>query len=260
MQNIGKMLKVTVLGCGASGGVPLLKHGWGVCDPNNPKNIRTRSSIIVETKKTRLLVDMGPDIRQQLLKYGTSKIDGVFFSHEHYDHSAGINELRPVYFGTSQSLQIYGKDYVIKNLKKMFFYLFEGANNDLYKPYIEAHVIENKLDIGDISGFCFEQNHGYGKSTGLRIGDFAYTTDVVDFGDSFEILRGVDTWIVGCLSKEQKPTHANLDAVLKWIEQINPKQAYLTHMSVDLDYDSLLKELPSNVHPAYDGLEIVLKS
>lgn len=254
------MLKITVLGCGASGGVPLLKYGWGACDPNNPKNLRTRSSIVIESRQTRLLVDMGPDVRQQLLRHNIDKIDGVFFSHGHYDHSAGINELRPVYFGTNQSLQIYGKDHVIKNLERMFFYLFEESNNDLYKPYVEAHIVGDEFSIGDISGICFEQNHGYGKSTGLRIADFAYTTDVVDFEDSFEKLRGIDTWIVGCLSKEKKPTHANLDTVLEWVEKINPKRTYLTHMNIDLDYDSLLKELPPNVWPAYDGLHIEVDS
>lgn len=250
------MLKITILGCGASGGSPLLGHGWGACNPDNPKNVRTRSSIMVETEKTRLLVDTGPDIRQQLLKYGTSKINGAFFTHEHYDHSAGINELRPVYFGTGRSFQIYGKNYVINNLQKAYFYLFDDCPNDLYKPYIEPHIIEDEFCLGDIAGICFDQNHGYGKSTGLRIGDFAYTTDVVDFGDSFEKLIGIHTWIVGCLSREQKPTHANLEKVLNWVDKIKPKKTYLTHMSIDLDYDSLLESLPQNVYPAYDGLEI----
>ncbi len=251
------MLKVTILGCGASGGVPLLKYGWGQCDPNNPKNRRTRSSIMIETEKTKLLVDMSPDLRQQLLRFGSSQIDGVFVTHEHYDHTNGINELRPVYFGTGKSLQIYAKDYVMRSVKKMFYYLFEDSGRDLYKPYVEANVVEDEFVVGDISGICFEQNHGYLKSTGLRIGDFAYTTDVVSFEkDTFEKLRGLDTWIVGCLSRDKKPTHANLDTVLQWVRELKPRQTYLTHMSVDLDYDSLRADLPQNVFPAYDGLQI----
>lgn len=251
------MLKVTVLGCGASGGVPLLKYGWGQCDPNNPKNRRTRSSIMIETEKTKLMVDMSPDLRQQLLHFGSSQIDGVFVTHEHYDHTNGINELRPVYFGTGKSLQIYAKDHVMRSVKKMFYYLFEDSGRDLYKPYVEANVVEDEFVVGDISGICFEQNHGYLKSTGLRIGDFAYTTDVVSFEkDTFEKLRGLDTWIVGCLSRDKKPTHANLDTVLQWVRELKPRQTYLTHMSVDLDYDSLRADLPQNVFPAYDGLQI----
>lgn len=251
------MLKVTVLGCGASGGVPLLKYGWGQCDSNNPKNRRTRSSIMIETEKTKLLVDMSPDLRQQLLRLESSQIDGVFVTHEHYDHTNGINELRPVYFGTGKSLQIFAKDYVMRSVKKMFYYLFEDSGRDLYKPYVEANVVEDEFVVGDISGICFEQDHGYLKSTGLRIGDFAYTTDVVSFEkDTFEKLRGLDTWIVGCLSRDAKPTHANLDTVLHWVGELKPRQTYLTHMSVDLDYDSLRADLPQNVFPAYDGLQI----
>ncbi len=253
------MLKVTVLGCGASGGVPLLKYGWGQCNPNNPKNRRTRSSIMIETEKTKLLVDMSPDLRQQLLRFGSSQIDGVFVTHEHYDHTNGINELRPVYFGTGKSLQIYAKDYVMRSMKKMFYYLFEDSGRDLYKPYVEANVVEDEFVVGDISGICFEQDHGYSKSTGLRIGDFSYTTDVVSFEkDTFEKLRGLDTWIVGCLSRDKKPTHANLDTVLQWVHELKPRQTYLTHMSVDLDYDSLRADLPQNVFPAYDGLQIII--
>ena len=253
------MLKVTVLGCGASGGVPLLKYGWGKCNPNNPKNRRTRSSIMIETEKTKLLVDMSPDLRQQLLSFGSSQIDGVFVTHEHYDHTNGINELRPVYFGTGKSLQIYAKDYVMRSVKKMFYYLFEDSGRDLYKPYVEANIVEDEVVVGDISGICFEQNHGYLKSTGLRIGNFAYTTDVVSFEkDTFEKLRGLDTWIVGCLSRDKKPTHANLDTVLQWVYELKPRQTYLTHMSVDLDYDSLLADLPQNIFPAYDGLQITI--
>ena len=253
------MLKVTILGCGASGGVPLLKYGWGQCDPNNPKNRRTRSSIMIETEKTKLLVDMSPDLRQQLLRFGSSQVDGVFVTHEHYDHTNGINELRPVYFGTGKSLQIYAKDYVMRKKKKMFYYVFEDSGRDLYKPYVEANVVEDEFVIGDISGICFEQNHGYLKSTGLRIGDFAYTTDVVSFEkDTFEKLRGLDTWIVGCLSRDKKPTHANLDTVLQWVCELKPRQTYLTHMSVDLDHDSLRANLPQNIFPAYDGLQVTI--
>lgn len=251
------MLKITVLGCGASGGVPLLKYGWGRCDAGNPKNSRSRSSVMIETEKTRLLVDMSPDLRQQMFNFGSSQIDGVFFTHDHYDHTSGINELRPVYFGGDRPLRIYARKDVMEDLKKAFYYVFEDSGKELYKSYIEANIVDTKFSIGDISASCFEQDHGYSKSTGIRIGDFAYTTDVLSFkGESFEQLRELEVWIVGCLSRDAKPTHANLDTVLKWVDELKPRRTYLTHMSADLDYESLLAELPPNVRPAYDGMRI----
>lgn len=253
------MLKVTVLGCGASGGVPLLKHGWGHCNSGNPRNVRTRSSIVIETETTSLLVDMSPDLRQQLLRFGKSRFDGVFITHEHYDHINGINELRPVYFNTNESLEIYAQEHVMNNIKKMFYYLFEDSGKEIYKPYISANIVTDDFIVGDIAAICLDQSHGYSKTTGVRIGDFAYTTDVISFtNESFELLRGLDTWIVGCLSHDEKPTHANLATVLKWIDELKPRHVYLTHMSIDMDYDSLVRELPPHVRPAYDGLQVTI--
>ncbi|GHT90755.1 metal-dependent hydrolase [Alphaproteobacteria bacterium] len=263
-----------------------MKHGWGDCDANNEKNIRTRSSIILETETTSLLIDMSPDLRQQLLKYGSSKIDGVIFTHEHYDHTCGINELRPVFFGTDRSLEVYSRSEFLEPIKKMFYYLFasvtldpfsvsseryasttcdieadsareSSVTSEIYKPYIVANTILDDFQIGDISGICFEQDHGYSKSMGIRVGNFAYTTDVVSFPEeSFSKLYGLDTWIVGCLAPEKKSNHAGLDTVLKWVEMLEPKMTYLTHMSIHMDYDHLLTILPSNVRPAYDQMQL----
>jgi phosphoribosyl 1,2-cyclic phosphate phosphodiesterase len=253
------MFKVTVLGCGASAGVPILKYGWGVCDPKNPKNRRLRSSIMIETEKTSLLIDMSPDLREQLLNLGSSKVDGVLLTHEHYDHVNGINELRPVFFEMNRSLEIYGYKNVIENVRKMFYYLFEESGSDIYKPYISTNIVTEDFSIGDISGICFEQNHGYSTTMGIRIGNFAYSTDVVEFNyESFEKLRGLDIWIVGCLTYKKKLTHANLEQVLEWVQELRPKTTFLTHMSLEMDYDSLLLKLPDNVRPAYDGIQIIL--
>ena len=253
-------MKITVLGCGSSVGVPCLRYGWGDCDPKNLKNSRTRSSIIIEKGNTTLLVDMSPDLRPQLLRYGAEKkIDAVIFTHEHYDHTNGINELRSVFLGTDRTLNVYTEESIAHNIYKMFYYLFQETDNPIYKNYISVNIIKDSFYIGDIFGNYFEQNHGFSKSMGLRIGNFAYTTDVISFPEnSFAQLKNLDVWIVGCLSREEKPTHANVELVLKWADKLKPKIVYLTHMDASMDYETLLKELPDNVRPAYDGLEIIL--
>lgn len=253
------MLKITVLGCGASVGVPSLKYGWGDCDPSNSKNYRLRSSLMVQNNDTSLLIDMSPDLRQQLLNFGNVKLDGVFITHEHYDHVSGINELRPIFFGTNKKVEIYSAPNVIKNLRRMFFYLFEDSGIDVYKPYVSTNEVLKKFSIGTLNCECFEQSHGYMKSLGIRIGNFAYSTDVIEFSEeSFKKLYGLDTWIVGCLSYERKTTHADLETVLQWVKKLNPKRTFLTHMGGLMDYDSLLKKLPSNIFPLYDGMEIIV--
>jgi phosphoribosyl 1,2-cyclic phosphate phosphodiesterase len=237
---------------------------------------------------------MSPDLRQQLLRHRSFKVDGVIFTHEHYDHTSGINELRPVFFGSGRTLKIYSNAECIESIKSMFFYLFEDGvqehnihdpsnrvdeidyakefsgnalygsgdltGNDrsanLYMPYISANIIADRFQIGDISGICFEQNHGHSKSMGIRVGNFAYTTDVVAFPEeSFAKLYGLDVWVVDCLSPEVVSNHANIDSVLQWVEILKPKMTYLTHMSIRMDYDRLLQILPPNVRPAYDQMQ-----
>jgi phosphoribosyl 1,2-cyclic phosphate phosphodiesterase len=256
------MIKITVLGCGSSGGVPTLKYGWGDCDANNPKNHRLRSSVIIEKENTSLLIDTSPDLRCQLLNCGNGKVvpDAVIFTHTHYDHTAGLNELRPLFFGQKKTLHIYATKNDLETIKREFFYLFEENDHEIYKTYVEPHIIKDEFIIKDISGICFEQDHGFSKSLGIRIDNFAYSTDVVYISDeNIEKLKGIDVWIVDCLSlKNLKPTHAHLDSVLKWVEKIRPKQTFLTHMGITMDYDTLLRILPENIKPAYDQMRILV--
>ncbi len=246
-------MKVTILGCGSSLGVPALKYGWGECDSLNPKNRRTRSSIIIETEQTTLLIDTSPDLREQLLSSGKQDIDAVLFTHAHFDHINGINELRPIYLHENKNLDIYGLPTTLTQLKENFSYLFKRSSHDIYDSYFKVHELSlGKFMIKDISGICFLQDHGFSESLGLRIGNFAYCTDVTDFKD-FSVLEGLDVWIVDCLNiGDKRPTHANLDLVLRWVDRLHPKKTYLTHMDSSMDYDTLMKILPSNIEPAYD--------
>ncbi|MDR2068082.1 MAG: MBL fold metallo-hydrolase [Holosporaceae bacterium] len=251
-------MKVTVLGCGSSLGVPSLKYGWGHCDERNHKNRRTRSSIIIESGNTSLLVDMSPDLRQQILDYGSQKIDAVIMTHIHFDHTFGINELRPLFHDENKILPIYARKNVLKEIDKVFWYFFKDSKHELYRPHICTRILEDNFRIGDISGICFEQDHGFSKSTGIRIGNFAYSTDVVSMDRKiFEKLMGLDVWIVECTSlRDVTPTHASLDLALQWIDEVKPRRAFLTHMGATMDYDNLLKILPKNVEPAYDQMSI----
>lgn len=249
---------VTILGCGSSLGVPALKYGWGKCDPNNPKNRRTRSSIKIDTPMISLLVDTSPDLLHQLQRCNNQNVDAVFFTHTHYDHVGGINELRPMFLGSDKTLQVYSTLEFIENIKRMFFYLFEQNEVDIYKGYIDLHVVQNIFQIGDLTVHCFKQDHGFSSSLGIRINDFAYSTDIANLSnDNIQQLKGVKVWIVDCLTSEQKrPTHACLPDIIEWSEKIRAEKIFLTHMDSSMDYDALMATLPKHIRPAYDQMQI----
>lgn len=252
-------MRVKILGCGASGGVPLITGKWGVCDPQNPKNRRRRASIAVEKKNTTLLVDTSPDLREQCLSANIQKIDAVLYTHDHADHTHGIDDLRPFLYTQNTLTPLYGNEETIHFLTTRFRYAFPIVDNppDIYRPFVTAHIINGSFAVGDIAITPFVQNHGYSTSMGYRLEKIAYSTDVVALDEeAFAILEGIDTWIVDCIALDQRPTHSHLAQTLGWIERVKPRQAYLTHMSPLIDYGELLKLLPRGVEPAYDGLVI----
>ncbi|RAU22609.1 MBL fold metallo-hydrolase [Paramagnetospirillum kuznetsovii] len=253
-------MKVTILGCGGASGVPGISMGWGACDPNEPRNQRRRSSILVEDGDTRILVDSTPDLRDQLLDAGIRIIDGLIYTHDHADHLHGIDDLREINRVTRQWLPVWAKAEVLETARQRFGYAFEpmeSIGEIVYRPLLTANVIDGAFRIGDIPVVPFDQDHGYSRTLGLRFGNFAYSTDVVEIPEeSFKSLEGVEVWVIGCLVDYPHATHAHVEKALEWIERVRPRRAILTHMGTRLDYQTLCRTLPPWVEPAYDGMII----
>ncbi len=254
-------MKVTILGCGPSGGVPLVGGNWGVCDPANPKNRRRRPSILIEADGFNLLVDTSPDLRDQLLDAGTGRVDAVLYTHEHADHVMGIDDLRGVWRATRRIIDVYAAADVLDSLTRRFAYIFEGDRDtemEMYRPICRGHVIDGALTLGPFAEILpLEQDHGICPSLGFRFGDFAYSTDVMRLDDAaFAALEGIDTWLVDAYRRRPHPTHAHLDLTLSWIDRLRPRRAILCHMGAEMDYQTLRRELPPGVEPGYDGMVI----
>ena len=253
-------VRVTILGCGTSGGVPQLHFGWGKCDPNNPRNRRNRCSILIETDQQSLLVDTTPECRQQLEHVDISRINGLIFTHTHADHCHGIDETRWICQSRQAALDVYLYPEHLHELEERFPYVWiplKKRSTGFYKPVLVANPIteHQKFTACGLEILPLKLDHGFSKVMGLRIGDFAYCTDVSALTDAdFALLEGVKIWIVDCLRPDPHPTHAHLERTLEWIERLKPEQAFLTHMNNDMDYDRLCASLPSGVRPAHDGL------
>src|SRR5207253_2996614 len=238
----GSGLKVRILGCGTSTGVPKIGNDWGQCDPNEPRNARLRTSILVESGGERMLVDCGPDLRQQLLTAEVERLDGVIVTHTHGDHCHGIDELRPVAAAIGSPVPLYSRNEVLSELKHRFGYAFDQS--DFYRPVVEAREIERDVPFGTTVARFVDQPHGGVTSLGMRFdeGEFsvAYAVDFSDLTDDMAALyTGADVWIADCLTRTPHPTHAHLDAVLGWARDMRITQVYLVHMGNGLDYRTL---------------------
>lgn len=255
---------VTILGCGGSLGVPVIGNDWGQCDPENPKNRRTRAAVMIECAGYRVLIDTPPDIRHQLLREGIAGIDALLFTHHHADHTNGLDDLRPVAWRNKKPLDVYAHRQTIDELRLRFPYIFNemtGNAGDLYKPFMRLHEVARQQMIGGIPITAFEQDHHTCISMGFRIGGFAYSTDVAHLDEAaFAALDGVDTWVVDCTRREPHPSHSHMERTLSWIERVNPRRAYLTHMNYTMDYDTIEASTPAHVSPAYDGLVLCFSS
>ena len=262
------MLRVTILGCGGSGGVPLLggpggRGNWGACDAAEPLNRRTRSSIVIEgADGGRLLVDAGPDLRQQFLACGVGRVDAVLFTHTHADHIMGLDDLRVVNRELGSALPALGTPETLAELRRRFDYAFLPPTAPaFFRPALRPEPVRpgDRFRAAGLTVDCFLQDHAVMGTLGLRIGGFAYSTDVVAFPEaSLAALEGLDTWVVACVQRASHRVHANLDLVLSWVERLRPRRAVLTHMSADLDHAWLRAHLPPGVEPAHDGLVLEL--
>jgi phosphoribosyl 1,2-cyclic phosphate phosphodiesterase len=256
-------MKVTILGCGGSNGVPTIGGNWGACDPNEPKNRRLRASVLIEGEGQRILVDTSPDLRAQLLSTGNGWLDGVVYTHGHADHLHGIDDLRMVNVIRKAPLDIYADPLTLAQIEQRFDYVLTPldpagyAGMPFYKPLLVAHPIDGPFRIGALDVVPFEQDHGYSKTLGFRFGPIAYSTDVVGLDEvAFRVLDGVKVWVVDALRLEHHSTHAHLGRTLEWIARVKPERAILTHMSPAMDYATVRGHCPPGVEPAYDGLTV----
>ncbi|MEO8242671.1 MAG: MBL fold metallo-hydrolase [bacterium] len=262
-------LRFTILGCGSSGGVPRLGGDWGDCDPTNPKNRRRRCSLLVERLEgdavTKVLIDTTPDMREQLLDAGVGTLDAVLFTHSHADHTHGIDDLRQIVFNLRRRLAVWADGPTQDALISRFAYAFVQPDDSPYPPILDLHAITGSFTItgpgGPITFEPFAVDHGAIDALGFRIGPLAYLPDAVAIPEAvWPRLMGLKCWVVDALRRKPHPTHAHLAMTLEWIERARPEAAVLTNMHLDMDYDTLLAELPSTVTPAYDGRVITFEN
>jgi phosphoribosyl 1,2-cyclic phosphate phosphodiesterase len=248
-------MKITILGCGPSGGVPLITGEWGNCDPKNPKNLRSRSSVYINVDGLNLIIDTSVDLRSQFLSCNIKDIDAVLYTHAHADHCFGIDEIRQIAKKKRRPVLAYADEETLQEISRCFPYAFSTLHSN-YPHYLDGHVVSGPFDINGLEIVPFRQKHGEDSwSTGFRIGSFAYSTDLISLPKaSMEALSGLDVWVLDCLQLKSHPTHLGLQEALDLIKQISPKRTILTHMSCDIDYDEISKKLPNNIQLAYDGM------
>lgn len=258
-------LRVRILGCGSSGGVPRVGGHWGACDPDDPRNTRRRCSLLIERDDgeavTRVLVDSSPDLRAQLLDAGVGLLDAVVYTHQHADHTHGLDDLRMVVFNRRARLPVWADAATSAALIDRFGYAFVQPEWSSYPPILDLHEIDGPFEVpgpgGAIPFRPFAVDHGGIDALGFRIHDFAYLPDVSEMKpESWEALKGLECWVLDALRYTPHPTHINVETALEYIARAAPRRAVLTNMHIDLDYATLDAETPDNVTPAHDGLTL----
>ncbi|WP_336056487.1 MBL fold metallo-hydrolase [Nitratireductor sp. CH_MIT9313-5] len=261
-------LRLTILGCGSSPGVPRIMGDWGACDPENPRNRRTRAAALVERISenggiTRVVIDTGPDFRSQMIASSVEKLDAVLYTHPHADHIHGIDDLRGYVLAQKKLMDVYADQPTMDRLMEAFRYCFETPHGSNYPPILKAHIIEPGRELaitgegGPITLTPLLQVHGDIHSLGFRVGSMAYCSDVSAFPpETAQLLEGLDVLVIDALQYKPHPSHFSLDEALEWIARLKPQKAVLTHMHIPLDYDTVARQTPEHVIPAHDGLSL----
>jgi phosphoribosyl 1,2-cyclic phosphate phosphodiesterase len=254
-----------ILGSGSSGGVPRIGGIWGDCDPNEPRNRRTRCSMLIEQEgeggTTRVLIDTSPDMRAQLLEAGVGTLDAVVYTHSHADHVHGLDDLRMVVFNMKRRLPVWADGDTQNDLYSRFGYAFAQPATSPYPAILDMFTIDGDITIDGAGGAItltpFKVGHGAIDALGFRIGDLAYLPDVADIPEAaWRVLEGLDCWILDALRRTPHPTHAHLARALEWMDRAAPRRGIITNMHVDMDYRTLEAELPDHIRPAYDGMTL----
>ena len=254
-------LSVTFLGTGTSQGIPIIGSTHPVCLSSNEKDKRLRVSVLLSWKEFNYVIDCGPDFRQQMLRQHVNRLDGILYTHEHSDHTAGLDDIRP-YFFRQGNIPLFAHSRVVASLKKRFDYIFEEKNKYPGAPTVDINLVENNepFSIGDTLVTPINVMHNKVQVFGYRVGDFTYSTDVKTIApEELEKIKGSKVVVVNALRIEPHISHFNLEEALAFIDLIQPEKAYLTHISHLLGFhDEIEKSLPSNVHLAYDNLTITI--
>lgn len=263
-------LVATILGCGPSPGVPRIGNDWGKCNPEQPKNRRTRCSLLLQQVGdnggvTTVLVDTSPDMRAQLLGAGVSHIDAAIYTHAHADHLHGIDDLRAFWMSTRRLVEVYADDVTSERVLQAFRYCFETPAGGAYPPILRLNRIVPYEPLwidgagGPMELLPYRQRHGMIETLGFKVHGLAYSCDVSALDDIAEAtIEGAEVWIVDALRREPHPSHFSVAEALAAVERLRPRRAILTHMDYSLDYDALRAELPADVEPAYDGLVVTI--
>lgn len=252
-------MKVRILGSGTSSGVPRIGNDWGRCDPAEPRNRRTRASILVEHDGTHILIDTSPDMRQQLLAAEVGRVDAIIWTHDHADHCHGIDDVRQLFHAAGRPVPGLARPATLAAIRKRFAYVFQGKAG--YPPTMSGEALPDVLMIGGIAIRVVDQPHGDIRSAGLRFeaggASIGYATDFHELTPAMAALyRGLDVWVVDALRHAPHPTHPTVDAVLGWVRDLEPGRTALIHMDHSMDYRTLAAALPTGVEPGYDGLEL----
>ncbi|RYD58538.1 MAG: MBL fold metallo-hydrolase [Sphingomonadales bacterium] len=254
-------MKLRILGSGTSSGVPRIGNDWGTCDPANPKNRRSRASVLVSTETTRILIDTSPDMREQLLAADISNVDAVIWTHDHADHCHGLDDLRQVMHVRGEPVRGLARPLAREQLELRFRYAFFGHPN--YRPTIAIETLPDSIRIGDIEVSVVDQPHGNITSAGLRFDSndksIGYATDFHAVTNEMRAnYTDLDLWVVDALRREPHPTHPDLESVLRWAGELAPRRTVLVHMDQSMDYAELAATLPKGVEPGYDGMEVLV--